>query len=169
MIISHIVAMSENRIIGRDGGMPWHIPEDFKFFKATTMGHAMIMGRKTWESIGRPLPGRLSIVISRQTLSDLPENVIHCRSTDDALAHCEQSQEKWGEECFIVGGGEIYRQTLKNTNKIYLTIVHKVINGDTTYPEISLDDFRQVKSEAHLSASLPFTFTTWQRLATKPD
>ena len=164
MIISHIVAMSENRIIGRQGGMPWHIPEDFKFFKQTTMGHAMIMGRKTWESIGRPLPGRLSIVISHSDSLLLPEGVLRFRSVADAIEYCKTMRSKWGDECFIVGGGEIYRQTLHLTNRIYLTIIHKVIDGDTFYPELPLKEFKQIKSEAHLSAPLPFTFTTWERV-----
>jgi len=169
MIISHIVAMSENRVIGRDGGMPWHIPEDFKFFKKTTMGHAMIMGRKTWDSIGRPLPGRLSIVVSRTASLDLPEGVIQCASVDEALQKCDALREHWGEECFIVGGGEIYRQTLPLTNRIYLTVVHKTIDGDTFYPEFPTSAFKQTKSEAHPSAPLPFTFTTWERRESRQD
>lgn len=155
--------MSENRVIGRDGGMPWHIPEDFKFFKKTTMGHAMIMGRKTWDSIGRPLPGRLSIVISRSASLDLPDGVLQCASVDEAIQQCDALRSQWGDECFIVGGGEIYRQTLPMTNRIYLTVVHKMIDGDTFYPEFSPNEFKQTKSEAHLSAPLPFTFTTWER------
>ncbi len=164
MIISHIVAMSENRVIGRDGGMPWHIPEDFKFFKNTTMGHAMIMGRKTWDSIGRPLPGRLSIVVSRTDNLRLPDGVIQCHSVDDAIRTCKDLQTEWGDECFIVGGGEIYRQTLPLIDRVYLTVIHKTIDGDTLYPELSTEAFGEIKSEAHLKAPLPFTFTVWERL-----
>jgi dihydrofolate reductase len=164
MIISHIVAMSENRVIGRDGGMPWHIPEDFKFFKKTTMGHAMIMGRKTWDSIGRPLPGRLSIVVTRTASLNLPEGVMQCASVDEALHQCDALRAQWGDECFIVGGGEIYRQTLPLTDRVYLTVIHKAIDGDTFYPELSTEEFGQIKSESHLNAPLPFTFTVWERL-----
>lgn len=164
MIVSHIVAMSENRVIGKDGGMPWHIPEDFKFFKNTTMGHALIMGRKTWDSIGRPLPGRLSLVVSRSNSLKLPQDVVQCPSVQDALRYCETSKDQWGDECFIVGGGEIYRQTLPLTNRIYLTIIHQTVSGDTTYPDFSAQEFEQVKNEAHLSAPIPFSFTTWERI-----
>jgi dihydrofolate reductase len=163
MIVSQIVAMSENRVIGVAGGMPWHIPEDFKFFKQTTMGHAMIMGRKTWTSIGRALPGRLTIVVSRDQNLDVPAGVIRKSSIESAIDYCDGVQTKWGDECFIVGGGEIYQQTLPITNRIYLTTVHKYVEGDTTYPEFSQFPFQQVKSEQHLDAPIPFTFSTWVR------
>jgi dihydrofolate reductase len=163
MIISHIVAMSENRVIGVAGGIPWHIPQDFKFFKQTTMGHAMIMGRKTWASIGRALPGRLTIVVSRDHNLKLPEGVILKASVEAAINYCESVQNKWGHECFIVGGGDIYRQTLPLTNRIYLTTVHKHIEGDTTYPEFSKSTFKELNSDSHLDAPIPFTFSTWVR------
>lgn len=163
MIVSQIVAMSENRVIGIAGGMPWHIPEDFKFFKQKTMGHAMIMGRKTWASIGRALPGRLSIVVSRDQSLTLPQGVILKSSVEAAISYCESVQKTWGEECFIVGGGEIYRQTLDVTSRIYLTTVHKHVEGDTTYPEISKSTFKQLQTEEHLDAPIPFTFSTWVR------
>ena len=164
MIVSQIVAMAENRVIGRDGGMPWHLPEDFKFFKATTMGHCIIMGRKTWDSIGRALPGRQSIVVSRSPEFKPPIGVICKSSVEDAIAYCQNHQERWGDECFIIGGGEIYRQSLPKVNRIYLTKVHMTVEGDTSYPEISPSEFRQVKLEAHLEAAVPFTFTTLERV-----
>ena len=149
LTISHIVAISENRIIGRDGGMPWHIPEDFKFFKATTMGHAMIMGRKTWDSIGRALPGRLTIVVTRASDFKAPENVIIKKSIPDAIAYCESVRSSWGDECFVVGGGDIYRQTLPLASKIYLTIVHKNVDGDTSYPELPAQFTQKKNRGAH--------------------
>ena len=164
MIISHIVAMSENRVIGRDGGMPWHIPEDFRHFKKTTMGHAMIMGRKTWDSIGRCLPGRLTIVVTRNRAFSVPPEVVIKPSINDAIEYCKAHTNQWGDECFIVGGGEIYRQSQNITDRIYLTTIHTTVSGDTSYPEFSSADFQQVKSEAHLDAPLPFTFSTWERI-----
>jgi dihydrofolate reductase len=165
MRISHIVAMSENRIIGRSGGMPWHIPEDFKFFKATTMGHAMIMGRKTWESIGRPLPGRLTIVVTKSHDFSTPSGVVVKDSIDSAIQYCMDHQKTWGDECFIVGGGEIYKQSLSLVDRIYLTIVHQSVDGDTEYPALPKREFQQTHCEPHPKASIPFTFTTWDRIA----
>ncbi len=164
MKISHIVAMAENRVIGRAGGMPWHIPEDFKFFKATTMGHAMIMGRKTWESIGRALPGRLSIVITRNPKFGVPEGVLVRATLDEAIEYCEQHQNEWGSECFIVGGGELYRQSLSLTDRVYLTQIHQSIEGDTTYPELPKSAFKQISVEPHRDAATPFSFTVWDRI-----
>lgn len=164
MIISHIVAMSENHVIGRAGGLPWHIPEDFKFFKKTTMGHAMIMGRKTWDSIGKALPGRLTIVITRDQTLQFPDGVIKFSSLPEALRYCEEHRNDWGDECFIVGGGDIYLQSLDLTDRLYITIVHRSIEGDTFYPRNIEPDFVKTKSEAHLSAPLPYTFTIWERV-----
>ena len=163
MIISHIVAMAENRVIGRAGGMPWHIPEDFKFFKATTMGHALIMGRKTWDSIGRVLPGRLTIIVTRNTDFIAPENVIVKPSIESAIEYCELHKSQWGDECFIVGGGDIYKQSMNLTNRIYLTMVHNHVEGDTYYPEVPQSEFLKIKSDPHLDAAVPYTFTTWER------
>ena len=156
--------MSENHAIGRAGGLPWHIPEDFKFFKKTTMGHAMIMGRKTWDSIGRPLPGRLTLVVTRDQKLEFPNGVIKMNSLPEALRYCEDNREQWGDECFIIGGGELYSQSLALANRLYITIVHRTIEGDTFYPPIGEPDFIQTKSEAHLGAPLPFTFTVWERV-----
>jgi dihydrofolate reductase len=163
MRISHIVAISENHIIGCAGRMPWHIPEDFKFFKQTTMGHAIIMGRKTWESIGRALPGRLSIIVTRSKSLPVPAGVIIKDSIEAAITYCRDHQADWGSECFIVGGGEIYKQSLPLISRVYLTIVHKTVDGDTVYPRLPTDEFKQTHSEPHLSAAIPYTFTTWDR------
>jgi dihydrofolate reductase len=165
MKVSHIVAMSSNRAIGRNGGMPWHIPKDFRFFKETTMGHAMIMGRKTWESIGKALPGRKTIVVTRSQDLKVPSEVLVMTSVEAALSWCRDNQTTWGDECFIVGGGDIYRQTISKADRIYLTEVHKVIDdGDTFYPPIPDDAFRKVRSDAHPDEPIPFTFTTWDRV-----
>ena len=138
--ITHIVAMADNRVIGRDGGMPWHIPEDFKFFKKTTMGRALVMGRKTYASIGRALPGRLNVVVTRDAAFHA-DGVVAQPSLDAALAYCRAHSAEWGEEIFVIGGGEIYRQTLAAAERIYLTQVHRTVDGDTTYPALDLTAF----------------------------
>lgn len=163
MFIHHIVAMAENHVIGRAGGMPWHIPEDFKFFKSTTMNHAMIMGRKTWDSIGRALPGRATVVVTRSKDFKAPQGVIVKPTVDEAIAWCKDHAQTWGAEVFVVGGGEIYRQTLPFVDKVYLTKVHSEVEGDTTYPEFSTEEFSLISSTPHLDAEVPFTFLTYQR------
>ena len=101
--LTHIVACSANGIIGRNGELPWHLPSDLKFFKQVTTGHTIIMGRKTFESIGKALPKRLSIVITRQN-PELPEGVLKAESLDEAFAIAEKESEKWGSEVFVIGG-----------------------------------------------------------------
>lgn len=145
--------------------MPWHIPEDFKFFKSKTMGHALIMGRKTFESIGKPLPGRLSIVVSRQdglkvaTSEQAPALAV--RSVEAALAVAHAQAERWGEEVFVIGGGEIYRQTLPMADRVYLTRVHRNVVGDTRYPELD-GAFQETESRAG-GGEVPCTFKTFER------
>jgi dihydrofolate reductase len=133
--ICAVVAMSENRVIGRDGGLPWHLPEDLKHFKTVTMGKPVIMGRKTFESIGKPLPGRANIVISRNfsasgitVVPDMPQ----------AINAAGQSAE-----IMIVGGGQIYEQALPLTDRIYLTLVHQTIEGDTKFPELNKNEWQE--------------------------
>ncbi|HAV14204.1 MAG TPA: dihydrofolate reductase [Opitutae bacterium] len=122
-----IAAMAENRVIGNDGDIPWHLPEDFKWFKKTTMGDILVMGRKTYESIGRPLPGRQTFVLSRQP-RDIPG--VHSFTDLEMLEHFETEQTIW-----IAGGGEIYRQMLPKCESLYLTRVHRTVEGDATFPE----------------------------------
>ena len=126
-MIKAIVAMAENRVIGQGGTIPWHLPEDFKFFKATTMGHAILMGRKTYESIGKPLPGRENIVLSR-TMSETPGvTVIH--SLDELKEPAD------GRDLFVIGGEEIYRLLLPKVQELYVTKVPRTIEGDTHFPD----------------------------------
>lgn len=123
-----VAAMAENRVIGREGGMPWHLPADLKHFKAVTMQHPIVMGRRTYESIGRALPGRTNIVITHRRDYTAPG----CRiagSLDEALTGLEG-------EVMIIGGGEIYRQALPRTSRIHLTLIHTRVDGDTTFPEL---------------------------------
>jgi dihydrofolate reductase len=126
-MIKSIVAMAENRVIGNAGTIPWHLPEDFKFFKATTMGHALLMGRKTYDSIGKPLPGRENIVLSR-TMPVTP-GVTVIRSID------ELKEPTDGRDLFVIGGEEIYRLLLPSVQELYVTKVHRTIDGDTRFPE----------------------------------
>jgi dihydrofolate reductase len=126
-MIKAIVAMAENRVIGNAGTIPWHLPEDFKFFKATTMGHAILMGRKTYESIGKPLPGRENIVLSR-TMSSTP-GVTVISSLEDLK---EQTD---GRDLFVIGGEEIYRLLLPKVQELYVTKVPREIEGDTRFPD----------------------------------
>lgn len=129
MQFSIIVAAAENGAIGKDNQLLWRLPDDLKRFKQLTLGHPMIMGRKTFESIGKPLPGRTSIVITRS--ADLPlEGVVVVHSLEEAL---QKAKEIDGEEACIVGGGEIYRQCQDVATHIYLTVVHTEVEGDTFF------------------------------------
>lgn len=141
MNISIIVAASANNVIGVGGGLPWHLPEDLKRFKEVTMGKPMIMGRATFDSIGRALPGRRSIVLTRQA-DFVAEGCEVVPTVDAALAAASDA-----EEVMIVGGGEIYRQFLPLANRIYLTRVQAEIQGDTLFPELDMDHWEVVAVE----------------------
>jgi dihydrofolate reductase len=163
MILTAIAAMAKNRVIGANGDLPWRIPEDFKFFKDKTTGHIMIMGRKTFESLGGPLPNRLHVVITRQ--KDFDPDGAHVFSTiGDALEFCSEQTDSgaWPEEVFIIGGGDIYRQMLDSTDRIYLTEIQKEFEGDTKFPEFSADDFEEV-ARTHRTQPVPFDFVTYER------
>ncbi|EOD9422119.1 MULTISPECIES: type 3 dihydrofolate reductase [Vibrio] len=142
MIISMIAAMADNRIIGKDNQMPWHLPADFAWFKRCTMGKPVVMGRKTYESIGRPLPGRLNIVISRDA-SLFIEGVTTVTSIEQAL---EVAGEV--EEVMIIGGGAIYAACLPMANKLYVTHIEAEIEGDTQFPDWG-NEFKETYSEAY--------------------
>ena len=135
MALRAIAAMSLNRVIGKDGKIPWHIPEDFKWFKKTTTGQAVLMGRKTFESLGRPLPNRRNLVVSRA--GDLVEGVEMVR---DLAAF---RPEDYPCDVWVIGGGEIYRQTLDRCEEIYLSVVNRVVEGDVFFPEFE-DKFELV-------------------------
>ncbi|MCK2157039.1 dihydrofolate reductase [Exiguobacterium sp. 17-1] len=133
-MISHIVAYTKNRIIGRDNEMPWHLPADLAHFKKTTYGKPVIMGRKTFLSIGRPLPGRENIVITRDP-NFHAEGITIWYDLDGLAAFAESA-----EEVFLIGGGELFQQTLPLSKRIYATEIDAIIEGDVYYPEIP-DDF----------------------------
>lgn len=162
MIFSHIAAMSLNRVIGKDNGLPWHLPEDFKFFKDKTKGHILIMGRKTFESLGKPLPGRFHIVISRHPNTSQLSDVIWVTSFQEAAEVARSLVPKWPEEVFIIGGGEIYKQTLPFADRIYLTVIEKNFEGDAYYPEFNESEF-VLKDKQDRTAPLAFSFRTYER------
>jgi dihydrofolate reductase len=122
-----IAAMAQNRVIGQQGKIPWHLPDDFKWFKETTLGHILVMGRKTFESIGRPLPGRETLIISRSGFTAPGTRTL---SSWDELA----SFDPKGKKIFIAGGAEIYRQALPSCSDLYLTVVKQTIEGDAFFP-----------------------------------
>lgn len=145
MIISLIVAMDEMRGIGVNGGLPWHIPADLKRFKSLTMGHHLIMGRKTYESIGRPLPGRTMIIITRNQ-DFQAEDCLTAHSLETALEMARTGQE---EEVFVIGGGEIFAQAIERADRIYLTLVHGHTPADVYFPKYPLDQWVEVDAEFH--------------------
>lgn len=141
MNVSIIVAMTPERVIGHDGRLPWHLSADLQRFKRLTMGHPIIMGRKTYDSIGRPLPGRTSIVVSRRQDLVIPgTRVVH--AVDEALASCRGESE-----VFFIGGRQIYVEALHHANRIYRTLVLATIEGDTYFPELSGDQWQIVEEE----------------------
>ncbi|RCH56441.1 dihydrofolate reductase [Mucilaginibacter hurinus] len=159
MIVNIIVATSSNNAIGKNNQLLWHMPNDLKHFKEKTTGHTIIMGRKTFDSVGKPLPRRRNIVITRQHITIEGCEVVH--SLAGALDLCIEE-----DEVFIVGGAEIYRQALDITDRIYLTIIHEFFEGDTFFPELdnlewkeSTRDDRQ-PDEKH---AFPYSFITLER------
>lgn len=147
MRLSLIVAMAKNRTIGLDGAMPWHIPEDLKFFKRVTMGHPVIMGRKTYQSIGAALPGRTNIVVTRNKDFEAADaDVVHDLS--EALTKAKATEELWRpdggrEEIFVIGGADIYGQALPEAQRIYMTEVHQELPGDAFFPELAEGEWKE--------------------------
>lgn len=153
-----VAAVAANGIIGAGNRMPWHLPEDLKHFKALTLGHPVIMGRKTHESIGKPLPGRENIVISRKPGLEIP-GVSVASSLEAALALC------LGEPVvFVIGGGEIYRAALPLADGIVLTEIGQAFDGDTKFPDWDRAAFRESQRQSHTSAGgLPYDFVLYER------
>jgi len=146
MIQSMIVAMARNRVIGKDNKLPWHLPEDLKHFKDTTMGCPIIMGRKTYDSIGRLLPGRENIIVTRNPELKI-EGATVCLSLGEAISHCKTQDL---DEVFVIGGAQIFNEALSQIDKLYLTVIDKDIEGDTYLPEIDLEnEFQVTSTEEH--------------------
>ena len=144
MIISAIVAMSSNRVIGKDGGLPWHLPRDMKFFKSTTMGHHVIMGRESFASMDyRPLKGRTNIVLTRDPFW-ITSSAVVLHSIEEAIAYAHDAGET---EAFIIGGGKIFAQSMHFVEKIYLTEVMAHVVGDIYFPELDMNEWDVASSE----------------------
>ena len=162
MTISIIVAASENHVIGRDGGLPWHLPADLKHFKELTWGMPIIMGRRTFESIGKPLPGRTSIVITSDSAWK-NEGVLRASNIQDAIQLAEATGCR---EAFIIGGGTIYQQMMEQSHRIYLTRVHASVDGDTFFPAPDPDQWELISSEDHAADeknNYAYAFQQWNK------
>ena len=162
--LSILVAMAKNRVIGRDNRLPWHLPADLKHFKFLTMGQTIVMGRKTYESIGKPLPGRTNIVITRQTDYEIPGAIV-VNSLQDALLVCEETRTP-GNENFIIGGEELYRQTLKICQRMYITEIQSNFDGDVFFPEFNPDEWEETQRDKHTAendANLEYHFVVLDR------
>ena len=156
MIISLIAAMAENHVIGRGNKMPWKLPSDRERFHEITRGHCVIMGRKTFESIGHPLPERKNIVLTRQR-SYTAAGCTIAHDLGSAFAACGGA----ADEVFVCGGGEVFRETISLADRIYLTIVHAVVDGDTRFPDIPAD-FKEVERNEVLE-SIPYAVVLFAR------
>ncbi len=159
MTISIVVAIAANNAIGKDNQLLWRLPNDLKHFKEITSGHTIIMGRKTYDSVGKPLPNRRNIIITRQNITIEGCEVVN--SLDAALALCADEPE-----VFIVGGAEIYKQAMHVTDRINLTIVHQNFDGDTYFPEIKKDEWKETDREDHQideKHQFPYSFITLER------
>ncbi|HMR66677.1 MAG TPA: dihydrofolate reductase [Anaerolineae bacterium] len=159
-MLALVVAAAQNGVIGRDNQLPWHLSADLKRFRALTMGHHILMGRKTFESIGRPLPGRTNIVIPRQP-DFRAEGVVVTHSLAEALALAADD-----DQIFVVGGAEIYRQALPQADRIYLTIIHQDFEGDTLLFDLDKTVWRETSRVAHLPDEknpYPYSFVELER------
>jgi len=167
LTISLVAAVARNGVIGRDGSVPWRLPEDMQRFRALTMGHPVVMGRKTWESLPdrfRPLPGRDNVVVTRNP-DWAAQGADRAGSLEDAL-HLVESEPN----VFVIGGGEIYAAALPLADELVLTEIDAEIEGDTTFPEWDRSDFEEVSRERRVSEDgMPFAFVTYARRDTRPD
>ena len=163
MKVSLIVAAADNGVIGRRNELPWRLSADLRRFKELTMGHAIIMGRKTYESIGRPLPGRRMIIITRQPTFAAPSAEV-VGSLDDALAAAVQQGE---DEAFIIGGAEIFAQAMTRAERLFLTRVHAEVEGDVYFPPLDPKSWRQTAARRHdadANNEYPYSFEVYERV-----
>ncbi len=168
MKLSLIVAVAENRVIGRDGKLPWYLPKDLRYFRAVTMGKPVVMGRKTWESMNRPLPGRTNIVITRQPGYEA-EGARVVPDLEQAIKLAESVATIDGvDEIMVIGGAEIYRLALSQADRLYLTEVHAEVSGDVFFPEWQPADWREVSREREAARdedSHDYSFVVYERAA----
>lgn len=163
-VLTLIAALARNGVIGRDNTLPWRIPEDLQRFKALTLGHPVIMGRKTWNSLGRPLPGRQNIVISRDPAYEAT-GAITATSLTQAVAQARaQTTAQAKAEIFIIGGAEIYQLALPQAQRLQLTQIEADIEGDAYFPSFDCTQWRETWREAHQTAEgLRYAFVTYER------
>ena len=159
---SIIVAASTNGVIGVDNRLPWRLPADLARFKRLTMGHHLIMGRRTYESIGRPLPGRITVVLTRSAGFDVP-GVLVARSLDEAFRSAEARGD---DEPFVCGGADVYSQALAVADRAYLTVVERDYTGDAIFPGLDERQWDRRQQEIHADGNPPFRFETWDRRRT---
>jgi dihydrofolate reductase len=163
MIICAIAAMAKNRVIGVNNQLPWHLPKDLAFFKQKTKGSTIIMGRKTFESLGKPLPHRHHIVLSRSAF-ELPAGVDGASNLEEALKRAQEISKSADEEVFIIGGAEIYRQSMPLWNRLYLTVINLEPQGDAYFPEVDWEkDFKLVHEEHCEENGIQFAFLLGDR------
>jgi dihydrofolate reductase len=163
--LSIIVAMGKNRVIGAHGAIPWRLPNELQLFKRITMGHHIIMGRKTWESIARLLPGRTTVIVTRQKDYAVPGAQI-THTLGDALKVCGAD-----DEIFVIGGGELYRQALPIAHRLYVTTVDAAPEGDTHMPEFNAVEWREISTEDHAADERhahAYRFTIYDRALISP-
>ncbi|RYG52404.1 MAG: dihydrofolate reductase [Chitinophagaceae bacterium] len=163
MIINLVVAATENNVIGKNNQLLWHLPNDMAFFKNTTWGMPVIMGRKTYESLGKPLKGRTNIVITANPSFQPGNDVITAASLEEAITRSAESDAK---ECYVIGGGEIFKQSMSIANRIYMTRVHANLEGDTFFPTIDQKEWiisASTPFEADAKHAYSYTFEIWQR------
>ena len=166
MIVSAIAALSKNRVIGKNNDLPWRLPDDMRFFMGTTKGHHVVMGRKNYDSLHekyKPLPQRTNIVITRQKDLKAPGCIV-LNAVEPALEIARKNNE---EECFIIGGAEIYKLAMPYTTRLYLTEIDAVITGDTFFPEIDPADWREVSRSNHPADqrhAYPFDIVVYDRI-----
>jgi dihydrofolate reductase len=169
MLISAIVAVAQNGVIGKDNSLPWHLSADLRHFKETTTGHTVILGRKNFESIGRPLPNRANIVLTRSadTAALRAAGCLVASSLESALQMAEQSGET---ECFVIGGAEVYRQALPLCQKLYLTQIHQDFEGDVKMPDLNMpnlgDGWQETERQDFAPDEknpVPYSFLTLER------
>ncbi|MFD1141901.1 dihydrofolate reductase [Larkinella insperata] len=162
MLISLIAAVAEKGVIGRENDLVWHLPDDFKYFKQTTSGHPILMGRKTFESLGKPLPNRLNVVITRNP-DYQPAGVVVVDSLEKAL---EEARKTAVPEIFVIGGSEIYRQAIPFADRLYLTEVKASFDGDAWFPDFDKANWREVSRRHHPTDdrhAVAFDFVVWER------
>lgn len=165
MKISVIVATSKNWVIGKDNKLPWHLPADLKYFKSITMSHCILMGRKTYESIGKPLPGRTNIVITRNKDYNLNNGTIICSSLEEAYNYAGSVKET---EAFVIGGAEIIKEALQTADKIYLTSIDENFEGDTFLNPIDYNVWKEIKRTSYSKDEVnpySFSFVELERLS----